>query len=149
MAMWAEFEAAAPEMAAAGRAQLEKYQLAYIATVRSDGGPRLHPVSPFIIDGHLLVSTPPSSPKGGDQLRDPRVVIHMLPGDRDDECMIRARARLVPPGPLKTKACEYAHYVRQEDYLFDYDIESVMTAYWESVGQPGTYPVRRAWSAGG
>lgn len=147
MATWADFEAAEPEMAAVGRGLLEQHHLAYIATVRTDGSPRLHPVSPFIIDGHLLVSTPVTSPKGGDQLREPRVVIHMLPGERDDECMIRARARLVPAGPLKTKACEYAHYVRQEDYLFEYAIESVMTAYWEQVGQPGTYPMRRRWRA--
>ena len=145
MVTWAEFEAAAPDIAKVGRDLLEKHHLAYIATVRRDGAPRLHPVSPFIINGHLLVSTPPASPKVRDQLRDPRVVIHMLPGESDDEFNIRASARLVQPGPLKDAACRHAHYVRQEDCLFEYLLESVMTAYWEHVGQPGTYPVRRRW----
>jgi hypothetical protein len=34
-----------------------------------------------------------------------------------------------------------------EDCLFDYDIEEANTAYWVNVGQPGTYPQRRKWTA--
>lgn len=150
MVTWGEFERSAPEMAKAGRELLERHHLAYIATVRRDGSPRLHPVSPFIIDGHLLVSTPPASPKAADQLRDPRVVMHMLPGANDDEFMVRVRARDVDPGSeLKRKAMEHAHYVRAEDHLFEYLLESVMSAHWEKVGQPGTYPVRRWWRGDG
>ncbi|MGQ0804973.1 MAG: pyridoxamine 5'-phosphate oxidase family protein, partial [Actinomycetota bacterium] len=74
MATWAEFEAAEPEMAALAPKPPEGmgFALAYLATVRADGAPRLHPVSPFIIDGRLIVATPRGSPKACDQLRDGR-----------------------------------------------------------------------------
>jgi uncharacterized pyridoxamine 5'-phosphate oxidase family protein len=147
MASWQEFANAQPEMAALGRELLEKHHLAYIATVRSDGAPRLHPVSPLLVDGRLLICTPKSSPKGYDQLRDGRCVIHLLPGKNDDEVHIRAHARLVQDRNIWAAAQAVAHYVHDDDFLFEYDIESVMTAYWENVGQPGTYPVRRFWRA--
>jgi hypothetical protein len=149
MATWAEFEAAAPEMAMAGRALLEKHNLAYLATARRDGAPRVHPVCPFIIEGRLLVSTPQSSPKARDQQRDGRYMLHMLPGDNDDEFSVRGRVTLVTDRAFKVRACEHAHYVRMEDFLFEYDIDEARTAYWVNVGQPGTYPVRRAWVASG
>jgi hypothetical protein len=38
--------------------------------------------------------------------------------------------------------------VRPQDWLFEFDIERVMTAYWEKVGQPGTYAVRQYWRVG-
>lgn len=82
MAAWREFEAAEPELAASGRRLIESHQIAYLATVRADGAPRLHPVSPQIIDGALYVCTPRSSPKARDQLRDGRYVLHCLPGGK-------------------------------------------------------------------
>src|SRR5687767_6273458 len=102
MATWSEFEAAEPEMAAIGRGLLEQHQLAYLATVRADGSPRLHPVSPQIIEGQLFVATPRSSPKAQDQIRDGRYVMHMLPGQDDAEFRLRGRARLL------TEAAEVA-----------------------------------------
>jgi hypothetical protein len=147
MTTWAQFEAAAPEIAAVGRALLEKHDLAYLATVRPDGSPRVHPVCPFIIEGRLLVSTPASSPKVRDQQRDGRYVLHMLPGANDDEFSVRGRASLVTDTAFKQRASEHAHYVRMEDCLFDYDIGEANTAYWVNVGQPGTYPERRKWKS--
>jgi general stress protein 26 len=149
MATWAQFENADPKIAAIGRSLMERYQLAYLATVRADGAPRVHPVSPKIIEGRLYVCTPRSSPKAADQIRDGRYVMHLLPGRNDDEFRIRGRARLVTqPDELERVLAQGPHYFRPEDYLFEYDIEEAATAYWERVGQPGTYPVRRAWRAG-
>ena len=146
MATWAEFEAAEPEMAAIGAGLLARFHLAYLATVRADGSPRVHPVSPFIIEGRLIVATPSESPKAGDQLRDGRYVIHMLPGKDDAEFRVRGRARLVAPGPLRrTVLRDGPHYVKEHDCIFEYDIEEAATAYWMNVGQPGTYPVRERW----
>lgn len=49
---WTEFERQQPALADAGRRQL--YQvgigLAFLATVRPDGGPRVHPVCPVLSD---------------------------------------------------------------------------------------------------
>lgn len=148
MATWAQFEAASPEIAAVGRALLERHNLAYLATLRPGGAPRLNPVCPFIIEGRLLVSTPASSPKAAAQQRDGRYMLHFLPGDNDDEFSVRGLARLVTDSAFKYRACANAHYVRMEDCLFEYDITEARTAYWVDVGQPGTYPVRRKWLAG-
>jgi uncharacterized pyridoxamine 5'-phosphate oxidase family protein len=146
MATWAAFAEADPEMAAIGHGLLEQHQLAYLATVRADGSPRVHPVSPFIIDGRLFVATPKDSPKAQDQIRDGRYVIHMLPGKDDAEFRIRGRARAVTDTATRTMVLERGpHYVKQHDHIFEYDIEEAATAYWENVGQPGTYPVRRSW----
>jgi len=50
MVTWAEFAAAEPELADAGRSQLYQFGvgLAFLATVRRDGAPRLHPVCPVL-----------------------------------------------------------------------------------------------------
>src|ERR1051325_11434528 len=52
MFSWSEFTAAEPSLAAGIRALLEQYGpgMGYLATVRADGAPRLHPVSPVIPD---------------------------------------------------------------------------------------------------
>lgn len=70
MSGWADFEAAAPELAAFGAARL-MIPPAYLATVRSGGAPRVHPVTPIIGGGRLFVFMEPTSPKVRD-LRDRR-----------------------------------------------------------------------------
>ena len=146
MATWGELAEAEPEIAAVGALLLQNHGLAYLATVRADGAPRLHPVSPFVIDGRLYVATPRLSPKARDQLRDGRYVLHMLPGDNDDEFRIRGRAGPVTSEPERALVRERGpHFLKEDDCYFEYDIEEAATAYWLNVGQPGTYPVRRSW----
>ena len=148
MVSWGDFAAADAEMAAIGLALMERFHIAYLATVRADGAPRLHPVSPFIIDGRLFVASPRGSPKAQDQLRDGRYVLHMLPGKDDAEFRIRGRARAVTDAPTRSLVLKRGpHYVKEHDHIFEYDIEEAATAHWEMVGQPGTYPVRRSWRA--
>jgi hypothetical protein len=148
MATWGEFATADPDMAAVGEGLLTKHVLAYLATVRRDGSPRVHPVCPFIIEGHIYVATPTTSPKAQDQIRDGRYVIHMLPGDNDDEFRIRGRARnITDPAERAAVIAAGPHFLKEHDYIFEYDIEHAASAYWEKVGQPGTYPVRKKWGA--
>lgn len=146
MVSWGEFGRIEPEMAAEGAALLEQHNLAYLATVRRDGAPRVHPVAPFVLDGRLFVSTLRSSPKAGDQVRDGRYALHMLPGKDDDEFLIRGRARLVTDDATRALVSrDGPHWARPEDCLFEYDIELAATTWWENVGQPGTRPIRRRW----
>ncbi len=148
MAKWEDLLEAQPEIGAVGVALLEKHGMAYLATVRADGAPRVHPVCPFIVDGRLYVATPRTSPKARDQLRDPRVVLHLLPGENDDEFRIRGRARAITDDDARMAIrAAGPHFLKDDDYYFEYDIEEAATAYWEHVGQPGTYPVRRLWKA--
>jgi hypothetical protein len=65
MITWGQFEAAHPALAAFGAERLGRPP-AYLGTVRSDGGPRVHPVTPVVGSGHLFVFMEPASPKGRD-----------------------------------------------------------------------------------
>ncbi|MCH8009070.1 MAG: pyridoxamine 5'-phosphate oxidase family protein [Chloroflexi bacterium] len=146
MATWAEFTAAAPAIAELGLTQFEKFHIAYLATVRKDGSPRVHPVSSIIADGRLFIATNPQSPKRHDLTRDGRFVLHMLPGENDAEFLIRGRARRVTDGDTRAAVTNAAgHTVHDVDWIFEYDIQEAMMAYWENVGQPDTRPVREFW----
>ena len=94
MARWQEFENAAPAMAAKGRALIYQHgaPLGYLATIRADGGPRIHPFCPVLAEGKLWAFILKTSPKCGDLLRDGRYALHAFPAeDVDDEFMARGR----------------------------------------------------------
>jgi hypothetical protein len=65
MPSWGDFEAQVPALAAFGVERLTTAP-GYLATVRRDGGPRVHPVAPIIGGGRLFVFMEPTSPKGHD-----------------------------------------------------------------------------------
>jgi hypothetical protein len=82
MASWSQFVTAAPFLAERIRALFEQQgqPLGYLATVRADGGPRVHPVVPTITDRGLFCFVM-RSPKRGDLERDGRYALHALPGE--------------------------------------------------------------------
>ncbi len=59
---WKMLQGAAPGLAAFGEARLSS-GVAYLATVKTDGSPRVHPVTPILGDGRLFLFMEPSSPK--------------------------------------------------------------------------------------
>src|SRR3954454_7658282 len=94
MATWSDFAAAEPTLAAGIRALLQQYGpgLAYLATVRADGAPRVHPVSPVITDEGLYCFIV-DSPKRRDLERDGRYALHSFPPEEnDDEAYLTGRA---------------------------------------------------------
>ena len=74
MKSWKEFAQQAPELAAFGKTRFQS-EVAYLGTLRADGGPRVHPVTP-IIGEQLFLFMEPTSPKGKDLQRDPRYTLH-------------------------------------------------------------------------
>lgn len=169
---WGEFEAEAPAVAAVasrlwpGVLSLDRgdpepsaagsFVVAYLATVRRDGAPRLHPFCPIIAGGRLFAAIPHRSPKGHDLRRDPRCVVHAMPGPDDDELCIRAAATEV------TADVDAAALVRRvvarsgvggmiesvsRHPLFELDLQQVDVATWVNAGQPGTHAVRNRWRA--
>lgn len=65
MITWGEFARTEPELAAFGGGRLG-VPPAYLATVRKNGAPRVHPVTPIVSTEGLFVFMEPTSPKGRD-----------------------------------------------------------------------------------
>ena len=76
---WKVFEEDSPELARLGYEKLNR-RITYLATLKKDGSPRLHPVTPFIGNGKLFIFTEPSSPKIQDLGRDGRYAMHCTVG---------------------------------------------------------------------
>jgi hypothetical protein len=97
MASWDEFEAQAPELAAAVRAQLTATLHTVLATLRADGAPRLTGLEVHFGDGELWLATMPDSRKADDLRRDPRFAIHSAPDVSmvDGDAKVGGRAVLV------------------------------------------------------
>ncbi len=131
MATWAAFEAVAPELAAEGKRLFYQYGvgLGFLATVRKDGGPRLHPICPIIADGGLYAFIVPS-PKAADLRRDGRYALHCYPPEQvDDEFYVTGRAtENDDPDRRAAVAAAYHAPVRGHDVLFAFDIERCLHA---------------------
>ncbi|MGE5288138.1 MAG: pyridoxamine 5'-phosphate oxidase [Micromonosporaceae bacterium] len=106
MMTWTEFSRCQPALAAAGRAQLYQFRigLGFLATVRPDGGPRVHPVCPVISAAglHVLVV---AGPKQADLRRDGRYALHSEtcpPPREEDGFAIIGQAAEVPDPAVRT-----------------------------------------------
>jgi hypothetical protein len=140
MERWAELEASAPELTAAGRSLLYQHGLglAFLATVRADGAPRLHPFCPIVTAGGLWGFIG-ASPKLGDLRRDGRYAMHAFPAaDVDDEFMVAGRAiEVTDPETVATVRAAYAAPIQTDDeVLFELLVERALLA---------TYGPRPSW----
>src|SRR5512143_2964565 len=105
---WKILEDQQPELAAFGAERLNG-QVAYLATVRKDGSPRVHPLTPIIGQGHLFVFMEPTSPKGHDLRRDGRYALHCAVADTNGtggEFSIRGQAQWIDNPELRTLAMQ-------------------------------------------
>lgn len=152
---WSAFEAAAPEMAAGGRKLLYQFGvgLGYLATVRRDGGPRLHPICPTFLDGGLYALIGPS-PKRGDLRRDGRYALHSFSAvDRDDEFYLTGGVQALPDPALaeRVRAAFVAlggHSDVSEE-LFELFVHRALLATYKKRGEPNNFPPRyEVWRAG-
>ncbi|MGH2760863.1 MAG: pyridoxamine 5'-phosphate oxidase family protein [Actinomycetota bacterium] len=125
--------------------------LGYLSTIRADdGGPRVHPVCPFLGDGKLFVVVPRSSPKSGDLRVDPRYMLHAFPDEQDPEFSIRGKARLVTDPEereVATRSVTFAAGVRDHDDVFVLDVERADSTAWVNWAKADTYAVRKKWVA--
>jgi hypothetical protein len=140
---WKSLEEGDPELAAFGAQRLNG-QGAYLATVRKDGSPRVHPMTPIIGQGRLFVFMEPTSPKGHDLRRDGRYAIHGPVSDNSGgsgEFFITGRATFTDDPEQRALAVRLASYAPAERYiLFEFDVESA-----SSTVYPEERPVRRHW----
>src|SRR5216684_6663539 len=115
MVTWKEFAGADPELAETGRSLLYQFGmgLAFLATARKDGAPRLHPVCPVLSDDRLFVLITPASPKGQDLLRDGRYALQTFPQPKpgSDEFYLAGRAVLVEEAATKAALLRDAKHI--------------------------------------
>jgi hypothetical protein len=126
MASWSDFASADPALAASIRATIHQYGagLAYLATIRADGSPRIHPVSPSIVGGRLYCCLV-ESPKRRDLDRDGRYALHAYPSDdSDDEAGLRGRAHLITdPARIRQIATRIRAEQSMDWWLYEMQIE--------------------------
>ena len=84
MPSWSEFEAEAPELAAKVRERLEAHKHKTIATIRSDGSPRISGTETEFEDGELWMGSMLDALKARDLQRDPRFALHSGSDEPDD-----------------------------------------------------------------
>jgi hypothetical protein len=145
MATWQQLKEQAPDLASAAHELWQRHGIMYLATIRADGSPRLHPVVPILANGRIFIAIAQASPKWRDLCRDPRCVLHALPGPRDDEFALRclARENQAARGTVQAAA---NHVIHDDDHIIEFDIEVADFGWWAQVGQPGTYSVRTRWT---
>lgn len=144
---WAEFESSDPDLASIGRVLLERWRIAYLGTVRPDGAPRVHPVSPVIVNGRLYIRLMPSSPKRFDLERDDRYVLHALPGPGQTEFSIRGRAVRVSKPEIFTRvlAAWAGPSTTPADILFELAIQRVEAKVCANAARPNARKIGRRW----
>ncbi len=125
MTTWAEFEAAAPDLAAAGRRLLFRsdHGEALLATVRGEAPPRIHPIGVGIVDGRLIAFIN-ASPKRLDLETDGRYALHTHQDpSAPDEFMVRGRASAVGE-PFRSAVAAAWYFEPDETYrLFEFSVE--------------------------
>lgn len=75
MHSWSDFAAMEPALADFG-ARLLRARPAYLATLRPDTAPRVHPVTPILADSGLYLFMEPTSPKGRDLIERKAYSLH-------------------------------------------------------------------------
>lgn len=144
---WRAFATAAPEIATFGATRFSA-GVAYLATIREDGSPRVHPVTPIVGEGRLMLYMEPTSPKGKDLQRDGRYQLHCAVENQNGgngEFYVTGRARLVMQEETEmwVLAARVGYKPRPDYILFEFSVESAFSTVYE-----GGEVVRRRWKAG-
>ena len=123
--------------------------LAYLATVRQDGGPRIHPICPVQEAGSLFAFIV-NSPKRADLLRNGHYALHSFPlPERDDEFFLSGRARVVEDAAIKQTVNDaiaaQGTTHGDDELLFELEIDRALhSAYEERSSWPPKYSKWRA-----
>jgi hypothetical protein len=128
--------------------------LAFLATVRTDGGPRVHPMCPLIDDTGLFAFLIPS-PKRADLLRDGRYAMHSFPAEENEDAFyLTGTAR--PVDDRRLRAALEAQFMAErrlaepppgmdEQMLFEFDIQRCLHT--STTGHGDIAPRHTLWPA--
>jgi hypothetical protein len=153
---WLAFTQQQPDMAAQGKSLLYQHGvgLAFLATLRPDGRPRLHPMCPLVTDDGLFAFIVPS-PKQRDLKRSGAYALHSFPCPMNEDAFyLTGQVKLVSDaGPRDVLAKQFVGERNaigvappsSEDALFEFDIESALLTRTTGHGDPA--PDHRIWHA--
>jgi len=152
VATWRDVVDQRPDLAQAGTALLYQHGvgLAFMATIRPDGRPRLHPVCPLLNDNGMFAFIIPS-PKQADLRRDGLYAMHSFPcPDNEDAFYLTGRAQLVDERAVRealgTQFVEERSRFpvappASEDALFEFEIDSCLLTRTTGHGDPAPHHV--------
>ena len=154
MVSWKQFSETSPDLARLGQEQIFQYGvgLAFLATVREDGAPRLHPVCPVISQEKLYVLILPESPKLGDLEQDGGYAMQAFPQAKpdSDEFYLTGKAKRINDPEVFSRVFDDAkHRASPDEILFELEIERVMHTRWEGFGTPEYHSVHEKWISPG
>jgi hypothetical protein len=135
-------------MAASGAHLLKRLGvgMGFLATLRKDGSPRLHPVCPAITDDGLYVFVMEKTWKYRDLQRDPRFALHAFPADEDEEFYVGGVARSVEDAEVREAVIATHHYrPSDEERLFELRLDRALHTTWSNWAKPGMEPNYTRW----
>jgi len=98
---WAELEGEAPALARLARERLEATGVGILATIRSDGSPRLDPIEPVFAEDGILIGVGVRTAKARDLRRDPRFALHAtVSGPNEGEPDVKLYGSVEPSAGL-------------------------------------------------
>jgi hypothetical protein len=146
VASWGDFATDEPDLAAFGAERLSAAP-AYLATLREDGRPRVHPVTPIIGGGRLFIFMEPTSPKGRDLRERAWYALHNGVPDNSGsggEFFLSGRAVPAEDPDARSVAAQAASYPPADRYvLFELDVDEARCNGYGDVPMPSS----RRWSA--
>jgi hypothetical protein len=148
---WGELPA---DLQEAGRGLLYQFGvgLGMLATVRPDGGPRVHPMCPIIHDGDLYALIE-HGPKQRDLIRDGRYALHCFPPATNEDAFYCTGTATEVDDPASVEAAFWAERqvdgpppdVERRSKTFVLDVETVLLT--RTTGHGDWHPQHTVWHA--
>jgi hypothetical protein len=166
MASWNDLEAEAADLAASAKAYFDAHRHKTLATIRSDGSPRISGIETTFALGEVWLGSMAGAVKGADLKLDPRCALHSGSDDPPDEsagdsggesdsgwsgdAKLAGRAVEVTDPGEKARFVEVLRQVHPETTdepfdLFRLDITELVTT---RVGDPADHLVITSWHQG-
>ena len=140
---WKALHKNSPDISAFGRSRLDG-KVAYLATLRANGKPRVHPVKAILSDNHCFIFADPESTKVRDFEHNSQFSLHCAMSDSSGssgEFQMTGRVVIVDDAALRVEAeqnCTFRPSARSILYELQVE-EAVATSY------RGGRPDRRRW----
>jgi general stress protein 26 len=137
---WQALEDGNKELAEFGVKRFASNHVGYLATLRKDGSPRVHPMTPFVGEGHLFFFTHVGSFFWHDLQRDGRYALHCSVENQDGgegEFFIKGYATLTDDPDLRVIAEKYVPYtddLEDDPGLFELSVESAFSTVYTRPG---------------